>query len=326
MGVFRKQLAIDCGSYKTVISDVDGKVLLDELSLIYQVHGDVSFIGNMVPLVHGKGEPVAPILDYESGGKYFTKKMLSHFLQKAAGKVCGVIRPKLEVVFSLPVGDEANRMRNIASSLFVEKMSFIEQPIAAAMGIGLDVSSEHGNMIVDIGHRTTDIAIVSNGQIICSSSIPYAGRRFNEDIQHYLEERCDLCVGEMTAQRIKHEVGAAIRDLPQEEIPDNYYVRGSNVSRSGWCETYISHDQIASCLDASLTTIETEIKTLLDQTPPVLIDDITKNGIWLVGGSSHLRGVCKRFSDNLNLKCHMPNAPELVNACGAACSVARHIE
>lgn len=319
--MIRQKLVVDCGSYKTAISDKDRCIRLNETSLMYLVHENAIAIADKYRLFWGKGEPYSPIMGYEIGGKYYTKKMLSYFLQMAAGKAYFFFRPKLEVLFTLPFGDEADSMKQIADALFLDDVSFIEQPLAAAIGIGLDIFSKNGKMIVDIGHKTTDIAVISNGQIVYSSSIPIAGKQFNDDIQHYLNEDCNIWVGEITAEAIKFKVGAAIHDLSPEDIPVDSTVRIPNNTRTKWIETPFSYDQIASFLDLSLVKVETEIQSVLENLPSDLLDDITRDGIWLVGGSSRLRGIGKRFSRILGINCRVSDDPELVTVLGAAKSL-----
>ena len=321
MTPLKQNLTIDCGSYKTIICNEAGDKVLDELSLayVYPNDNDAAFFGTAARLTHGKGWCVAPLMEESSENERYAKRMLPFFVDMAAGKVLGLFKPRIKVVVcALPLGQDAAIIRKMAASIKADDLVFIDQPIAAARGLGLDVTSPEGKMILDIGHKTTDIAVISNGRIIASSSIPIAGHRFTEDIKQYLEEQCGIIVGEQTASRVKYEVGAAITDLPQDQIPDKFYVRGSNLERTDWQEGYVGHEQIASALDHSLSEIEAEAVKILKEIPQTLYKDISRTGIWLVGGSARLSGIEKRFSEGIGVRCNVPVDPGLVTARGAS--------
>ena len=183
----------------------------------------------------------------------------------------------------------------------------IYEPMAAALGIGLDVEAPKGNMVVDIGGGTAEIAVISLGGIVVQESIKTAGDEFTSDIQYYLRQQHNIKVGEITAEKIKIAVGAVIPEL--DDGPEPFIVRGPNLMTAHPVEAKITYEEIAHCLDKSVTKIESSILHVLEQTPPELYSDIVENGIYLSGGGALLRGIAKRFSDKVNIPFHVAEDP-----------------
>ena len=179
--------------------------------------------------------------------------------------------------------------------------------MASALGIGLDVEAPKGNMVVDIGGGTTEIAVISLGGIVCPDSIKVAGDVFTNDIQMYLRQQHNIKVGAITAERIKIAIGAVIPDLDEE--PDPYQVTGPNLMTAHPVHASISYQEIAHCLDKSVGRIETGILHVLEQTPPELYSDIVENGIHLAGGGSLLRGLAKRLTEKVSIPFHVADDP-----------------
>ena len=183
------------------------------------------------------------------------------------------------------------------------------------IGIGLDVEAPEGNMVVDIGGGTTEIAVISLGGIVKNNSIKVAGDDFNEDIQEYMGRQHNVRVSERMAERIKINVGAAIPDLG-EDAPEEYIVHGPNRITALPMEVSVNYQEIAHCLDKSIVRIETAILNALEDTPPELYADIVHNGIYLSGGGALLRGLDKRLSDKINIPFHVAEEPLLCVAKG----------
>jgi rod shape-determining protein MreB len=171
--------------------------------------------------------------------------------------------------------------------------------MAAAIGIGLDVEAPEGCMVVDIGGGTTEIAVIALGGIVCNKSIRVAGDGFTSDIQSYMRHQHNIKVGEKTAEDIKIAVGAALPDI--DNPPADYIVRGPNLMTSLPIEIPVSYQEIAYCLDKSLTKVEAAILQVLEQTPPELYADIVTRGVFLAGGGALLRGLDKRLTDKINI-------------------------
>lgn len=183
----------------------------------------------------------------------------------------------------------------------------IYEPMAAAIGIGIDVEAPEGNMIVDIGGGTTEIAVISLGGIVSNKSIRIAGDDLTEDIIDYMGRQHNIRIGERTAELIKINVGAALTDL--EDAPDDYIVHGPNRMTALPLEVPVSYQEIAHCLEKSISKIEAAVLSALEATPAELYADIVKKGIYLAGGGALLRGLDKRLSDRINIPFHIAEDP-----------------
>jgi len=179
--------------------------------------------------------------------------------------------------------------------------------MAAAIGIGIDVQEPMGNMIIDIGGGTSEIAVIALGGIVCDRSIRVAGDDFTKDIEEYMRRQHNILVGERTAEEIKINVGAALPEL--ENPPSDYAVQGRDLMTGIPKEIVISYTEIAHALDKTITKIEEAIMNALELTPPELSADIFKTGIYLAGGGSMLRGLDKRISMKTRLPVHIAEDP-----------------
>jgi rod shape-determining protein MreB len=188
--------------------------------------------------------------------------------------------------------------------------------MAAAIGIGIDVEEPMGNMIIDIGGGTSEIAVIALGGIVADKSIRIAGDDFTQEIEEYMRRQHNILVGERTAEQIKIEVGAAIIDL--DDPPPPYAVRGRDLMSGIPREIMITHDEVASALDKTIAKIEEAILSALAATPPELSADIYKTGIYLAGGGSMLRGLDKRIADKTKLPVHIAENPLRAVALGTS--------
>ena len=180
--------------------------------------------------------------------------------------------------------------------------------MAAAIGIGLDVLAPEGNMIVDIGGGSTEIAVISLGGIVADKSLRIAGDELTADIQEYMSRQHNVKVSERMAERIKIHVGAALTDLG-DDAPDDYIVHGPNRITALPMEVPVCYQEIAHCLEKTIAKIETAVLSALEETPPELYADIVKNGIWLTGGGALLRGLAKRLTDKINIEFKVAEDP-----------------
>lgn len=219
--------------------------------------------------------------------------------------------PSLKMVVCIPSGStevELRAVRDSSEHAGGREVYMIFEPMAAAMGIGLDVEAPEGNMIVDIGGGTTEIAVISLGGIVCNRSIRIAGDDLTADIMDYMGRQHNIKVGERTAELIKINVGAALTDL-EENAPEDYIVRGPNRMTALPMEVPVSYQEIAHCLDKSISKIEIAVLSALEQTPPELYADIVRNGIYLAGGGALLKGLDKRLADKINIPFHIADDP-----------------
>jgi rod shape-determining protein MreB len=218
--------------------------------------------------------------------------------------------PSLRMVICIPSGStevEIRAVRDSSEHAGGRDVYMIYEPMAAALGIGIDVTAPEGNMIVDIGGGTTEIAVIALGGIVCNQSIRVAGDVFTQEIQQYMRHQHNIKIGERTAEDIKICVGSALTDL--EEQPEPMLVRGPNLMTALPVEVSVTSQEIAHCLDKSLAKIETAVLSVLEQTPPELYSDIVQRGIFLTGGGALLRGVDKRLRDKINIPFHISEGP-----------------
>ena len=234
--------------------------------------------------------------------------------------------PNLKVVIGIPSGStevEIRAVRDSSEHAGGRDVFLVYEPMAAALGIGLNVLAPQGNMVVDIGGGTTEIAVISLGGLVQQDSMRTAGDVFTSDIQYYLRQQHNIRVGEITAEKIKWAVGAVIPDLDDE--PEPFIVRGPNLMTAHPVKATITHQEIAHCLDKSIAKIESSILHVLESTPPELYSDIVENGIYLSGGGALLRGLAKRFTDKVNIQFHVAEDPLHAVARGT-CEALKHTD
>ena len=214
------------------------------------------------------------------------------------------------MVICIPSGStevEIRAVRDSAEHAGGRDVYMIFEPMAAALGMGIDVEAPEGNMVVDIGGGTTEIAVISLGGIVADKSIRIAGDDFTLDIKEYMRHQHNIKIGERTAERVKIEVGAAMAEI--DDIPDKFIVRGPHQMTALPIEIPVSHDEIAHCLDKSIVKIELAIISVLEKTPPELYADVHEKGIFLTGGGALLRGLDKRLTEKTNIIFHIAEDP-----------------
>ena len=317
MAFFRQELAIDLGTANTVIFK-DDTIVLDEPSIIAieTKTGKLMAIGEEARLMEEHTNPriytIRPLMNGVIADYDAAEMMLTGFIKKAAGKKKGIFKPALKMVIGIPGGSTPVDMRSIrdsASHAGASDLYMIYEPMASALGIGLDVIAPNGNMVVDIGGGTTEIAVISLGGICESSSIHVAGNEITTDIVDYLGQQHNISIGRHTAEEIKFSVGSVLSELPEEEEPEPYVVSGRNMATAYPVEAAITYQEIAACIDKTIQKIENEIIKVLQRTAPELYSNIVRKGIWLAGGGSLLRGIAKRFTDRINIPFHVAEDP-----------------
>ena len=185
----------------------------------------------------------------------------------------------------------------------------IHEPMAAAIGIGIDVLQPEGHMVVDIGGGTAEIAVISLGGIVCNNSIRVAGDVFNDNVVEYMKKQHNMIIGVRTAEQVKIHVGAAVSELSEDEAPEEYRTLGRDLMTGLPKEVSVNYKEIAHALDRSIAQIETAILDTLANTPPELAADIYKTGIYLAGGGALLRGLDQRVSSKTKLQVHIADDP-----------------
>ena len=323
MGIFSltQELAIDLGTANTLII-YNGKVVVDEPSIVaLDVHtGKLVAIGQQARQMHEKTNPniktIRPLKDGVIADFNAAELMIRGLIKKASSK-SNWFSPSLRMVVGIPSGStevEIRAVRDSSEHAGGRDVYMLFEPMAAALGIGLDVEAPEGNMIVDIGGGTTEIAVISLGGIVSNRSIQIAGDDLTEDIQGHMKRAHNVKVGERTAELIKMNVGSALTEL--ENPPEDYVVHGPNHMTALPMEIPVSYQEISHCIEKSVTKIETAILSALEQTPPELYADIVRNGIWLAGGGALLRGLDKRLTDKIGIQFHVAEDPLLCVAKG----------
>lgn len=309
-----QELAIDLGTANIVIFQNDKKVI-DEPSIVaidIPTNKPIA-VGTQAKLMHERTNPtirtVRPLKDGVIADFEAAELMLREFI-KMINRKRTLFAPNLKIVVSIPKGStevEIRAVRDSCEHAGGRDVYMMFEPMAAALGIGLDVTAPSGNMVVDIGGGTTEVAVISLGGIVASESIRTAGDVFTSDIQQYMRQQHNIRVGEITAEDIKIKIGAAISEL--DETPDPYIVNGPNLMTAHPVEAEVTSQEIAHCLDKSLVRLETAILTVLEKTPPELYADIVHKGIFLTGGGALLKGLDLRLAKKINIPFHVSEDP-----------------
>ena len=309
-----QEIAIDLGTANTIIIHND-KIVVDEPSIIAvdRLTGRLIAIGEKARQMHGKTheniKTIRPLRDGVIADFHAAELMIRGMIKMITHRR-KLFSPSLRIVICIPSGStevEVRAVKDSAEHAGGREVFLIFEPMAAAIGIGVDVEAPEGNMIVDIGGGTTEIAVISLGGIVCNKSIRIAGDDFTSDIQEYMRHQHNIKIGERTAEEIKINVGAALPDLVNP--PEDYIVRGPHQMTALPIEIPVSYQEIAHCLDKSITKIETAILSVLEETPPELYSDVYSNGVCLAGGGALLRGLDKRLSDKTNIRFYVAEDP-----------------
>lgn len=325
MGLFNfmtKEIAMDLGTANTVIIHND-KVVVDEPSIVAidRTTNKIMAVGKRAMMMHGKTheniKTIRPLRDGVIADFMIAEHMMRELI-KMINTRKPLFPPSLKMVISIPSGItevEERAVRDSAEQAGAKEVRLIHEPMAAAIGIGLDVLEPSGNMIIDIGGGTSEIAVIALGGIVSNKSIRIAGDDFNADIEEYMRKAHNLSIGERTAERVKIEVGAAMAEI--DNPPPDFPVHGRHLLSGIPREVMVSHAEIAQALDKTISKIEAAILNALENTPPELSADILNTGIYMAGGGSLLRGLDKRIEQKTKLKVHVAEDPLRAVARGA---------
>ncbi len=318
MGFFdflTEEIAIDLGTANTLIIHND-KVVVDSPSIVARDRTTNKIIaaGKEAAMMQGKTheniKTIRPLKDGVIADFDASEQMISMFIKEIPALKKRMFAPALRMVICIPSGITEVEMRAVKESaerVNGKEVYLIHEPMAAAIGIGVDIMQPKGNMIVDIGGGTTEIAVIALGGIVCDKSIKIAGDVFTNDIIYYMRTQHNLYVGERSAEKIKIQIGAATEDL--EVPPEDMSVQGRDLLTGKPKQVQISYREIAKALDKSILRIEDAVMETLSQTPPELAADIYNTGIYLAGGGSMLRGLDKRLSQKTDLPVYIAEDP-----------------
>lgn len=313
-----QEIAMDLGTANTVIF-MNDQIVLDEPSIVAIDNntGKAIALGQKAKLMQERENPgiktIRPMKDGVIADFNAAEMMIRGFIKQVNSRRRSLFSPNIKMVVGIPSGStevEIRAVRDSSEHAGGRDVYLIFEPMASALGIGLDVEAPKGNMVVDIGGGTTEIAVISLGGIVVQDSIKVAGDVFTNDIQQYLKQQHNIKVGQITAEKIKIAIGAVIPELGENEVePEPYAITGPNQMTAHPVHATITYQEIAHCLDKSVARIESGILHVLEQTPPELYSDIVENGIYLAGGGSLLRGLAKRLTEKVNIQFHVAEDP-----------------
>ena len=316
MGFFSltQELAIDLGTANTLII-YNGKVVVDEPSIVaLDAHtGKVMAIGDQARQMQGRENPnIKTIRPLKAGviADFNATELMLRGMIKKVRTTSSMFSPSLRMVICIPSGStnvEIRAVRDSAEHAGGRDVYMIFEPMAAALGAGMDVEAPEGNMIIDIGGGTSEIACISLGGIVCSESINVAGDVFTEDIKNYVRQQHNIRIGERTAEAIKCAIGAAVPEL--EDEPEDFVITGPNILTSLPQTVTLSYNEIAYALDKSLVKLDDALMKVLQTMPPELYADIVKKGVYLAGGGALIKGLDKRLSNKSGLPFHIAEDP-----------------
>ena len=305
-GFFTNDLSIDLGTANTLIYARDQGIVLDEPSVVaIRLHNgqkSIEAVGHeakrMLGRTPGNIMAIRPLKDGVIADFQVTEKMLQHFIGKVHES--RFIRPSPRVLICVPCMStqvERRAIRESALSAGAREVRLIEEPMAAAIGAGLEVEEAAGCMVVDVGGGTTEVAIISLNGVVYRDSIRVGGDRFDEAIVSYVRRRYGSLIGDATAERVKQEVGCAFSGGDLREID----VRGRNLAEGVPRSFTLNSDQLLEALQDPLASIVQSVKSALEQSPPELAADIAQSGIVLTGGGALLTDLDRLISEETGL-------------------------
>lgn len=306
--MFTREIAIDLGTANTLIIH-NNKIVVDQPSIVAidRSTGKAIAVGMQAKLMQGKTHEniraIRPLKDGVIADFHASEHMIKEFIKQIPELGGKILQPALRIVICIPSGItevEKRAVKDSALKVNAKEVKLIYEPMAAAIGAGIDVERPEGNMIVDIGGGTTEIAVIALGGIVCDRSLKIAGDVFTNDIAYFIRTQYNLDIGERTAEQIKIEVGSALEELnfPLEDLP----VRGRDLITGKPKEIMVSYKEVFRAIDKSIMRIEDAIMETLAITPPELASDIYKTGIFLAGGGALLNGLAER----IHLKTGLP--------------------
>ena len=318
MGFFdflTEEIAIDLGTANTLIIHND-KVVVDAPSIVARDRetGKIIAVGREAALMQGKTheniKTIRPLKDGVIADFDASEQMINIFIKDIPALKKKWVTPSLRMVICIPSGITEVEMRAVKESaerVNGKEVYLIHEPMAAAIGIGVDIMQPKGNMVVDIGGGTTEIAVIALSGIVCEKSLKVAGDVLTNDIVYYMRTKHNLYIGDRTAEKIKIEVGSVSENL--DEPPQDMHVQGRDLLSGKPKEKIISYIEVSKAVDKSIIRIEDSIMETLSQTPPELAADIYNTGIYLAGGGALLRGLDERLSKKTDLPVYIAEDP-----------------
>jgi rod shape-determining protein MreB len=309
--VFSSDLAIDLGTANTLVFARGKGIVVNEPSIvaINKVNGEVEAVGKeakeMLGRTPGNIVAIRPMKDGVIADFKVTEKMLNYFIQKAHNRKV-LVHPR--IVIGVPSEITQVEKRAVMDSAYRAKASevfLVEQAMVAAIGAGLPITEPSGNMVVDIGGGTTDIAVISLSGIVYSRSVRVAGNEMDDAITNFLKRKYNLLVGERTAELVKMTIGSAY----PLDTPETMEIKGRNLIEGVPKTMVIEDGEVREALSESVGTIVNAIRVALERTPPELSADISDRGIVLTGGGALLKNLDKRIREETGLPVSIADDP-----------------
>jgi rod shape-determining protein MreB len=311
---FTQDIAMDLGTANTLIIHND-QVVIDEPSIVAvdRKTSKIIAVGKRAMMMDGKVhediKTIRPLKDGVIADFNAAEGMIRELIKLIYPKK-PLFAPSWRMVICIPSSItevEKRAVRDSAEQAGAKEVYMIMEPMAAALGIGIDVEEPTGNMVIDIGGGTTGISIISLSGIVCDESIRVAGDEFTADIIEAMRRYHSLLIGDRTAEQIKIQVGSALKDL--DNPPDDVAVNGRDLVTGIPKQIMVSYQEVADALDKSIFKIEEAILKALEKTPPELAADIFRRGLYLTGGGALLRGLDKRIANKIKLPVHVADDP-----------------
>ncbi|HAD34517.1 MAG TPA: rod shape-determining protein [Chitinophagaceae bacterium] len=311
---FTQDIAIDLGTANTLIIHND-QVVVDEPSIVAvnRTTNKIIAVGKRAMMMDGKVhenlKTIRPLKDGVIADFNAAEGMIREMIKLIYPKK-PLFAPSWRMVICIPSSItevEKRAVRDSAEQAGAKEVYMIHEPMAAALGIGIDVEEPTGNMVIDIGGGTTGISIISLSGIVCDESIRIAGDEFTADIIEAMRRYHSLLIGDRSAEQIKIQVGSALKEL--DNPPDDVAVNGRDLVTGIPKQIMVSYQEIADALDKSIFKIEEAVLKALEKTPPELAADIFRRGLYLTGGGALLRGLDKRISHKIKLPVHVADDP-----------------
>jgi rod shape-determining protein MreB len=322
-----KNVALDLGNNNTVVSNRESVLFSQPSYIVFDGVNGVKAIGdlayNMFEKNHELLRPVKPlkggvIADYDSA-----RTMILEMVQQAfGGKGNSFISGYDCIVSGIPFNTtevERRALRDVLDQFSARRTFMIYEPVAAAMGIGLNIREPNGKMLIDIGGGITEIVVISLSGVAAFQSLKVAGDTFDEEIQDHFRRNYNMAIGLKTAEQIKIKVGAVLNNPP--EIPPPLRVKGKDLVEGIPVTRMVTHSEICHVLEKSVSAIEHSVVQTLETCPPELAGDIYGNGLHITGGSAMLRGLRERFEAKLRLAVHIDSQPLLSVSRGIAATL-----
>ncbi len=310
--LFSNDIGIDLGTANTLVYLRDHGIVINEPSVVAvnQKTGTVVALGaqakQMLGRTPGHVHAIRPLVDGVISNFEVTEEMLSYLINKANKISKKTVRPR--VVIGVPSGITSVEIRAVydaAKNAGAREVHIIEEPMAAAIGIKLPIKEPVGNMVIDIGGGTTDIAVISLGGIVRSRNLHIAGDRLNNDIANYIRDEFRVLIGERTAESVKIAIGSAKKgSTPMEAV-----IRGRDLVTGLPREVVVTDSDIREAMSGSILGLLDAVKEVIETTPPEVLSDVMSRGIILVGGGALLRGLDELLSQTLHVPVYVANDP-----------------